>query len=71
MKSRRFTFMQKHSSGFIQRRLDYIFISNTFQELVTTTEILALVDILLLYSPLFQKENTVLEVKDFGNLIAP
>ena len=40
MKSRRFTFTQKHSSGFIQRRLAYIFISNTLQELVTTTEIL-------------------------------
>ena len=40
MKSRRFTFTQKHCSGFIQRRLDYIFISNTLQELVTTTEIL-------------------------------
>ena len=40
MKSRQFTFNQKHFSGFIKRRLDYIFISNTFQELVTTTEIL-------------------------------
>ena len=39
-KSRRFTFTQKYSSGFIQRRLDYIFILNTLQELVTTTEIL-------------------------------
>ena len=42
-KSRQFTFTQKHSSGFIQHRLDYIFISNTFQELVTTTEILTTV----------------------------
>ena len=40
MKCRQFTFTQKHSSGFIQRRLDYIFISNILQELVTTTEIL-------------------------------
>ena len=45
MKSRRFTFTQKHSSGFIQRRLDYIFISNTLQELVTTTEILTPISI--------------------------
>ena len=37
MKSRQFTFTQQHSSGFIQRRLDYIFTSNTVQELVTTT----------------------------------
>ena len=40
MTSRRFAFTQKYSSGFIQRGLDYIFISNTAQELVTTTEIL-------------------------------
>ena len=40
MKSKRFTFGQKHSSDFIQRRLDYMFISNTLQEFVTMTEIL-------------------------------
>ena len=40
MKSRQSTFTQQHSSGFVQRRLYYIFISNTLQELVTTTEIL-------------------------------
>ena len=40
MKSRQFTFTQKHSSGFIQHRLDYIFILNILQELVTMTEIL-------------------------------
>ena len=39
-KSKRFTFTQKHFSGFIQRRLDYMFISNTLQEFVTITEIL-------------------------------
>ena len=40
LKSKRFTFTQKHSSGFIQRRLDYILISYTLQEFVTMTEIL-------------------------------
>ena len=39
MKSKRFTFTQKHSSGFIQRRLDYISISNTIQEFVTKADI--------------------------------
>ena len=39
-KSKQFTFTQKHSSGFIRRRLDYIFILNTLQEFETTTEIL-------------------------------
>ena len=37
----RFTFTQKHFSGFIQ--LDYISISNTLQEFVTMTEILTLI----------------------------
>ena len=38
--SKRVTFTQKHYSGFIQRRLDYILISNTLQEFVTMTDIL-------------------------------
>ena len=39
-KSKRFTFTQKHSSDFIQRRLDYILISNTLEQFVIMTEIL-------------------------------
>ena len=39
-KPKRFTFTQKHSSGFIQRRLDYMFISKPLQEFVIMTEIL-------------------------------
>ena len=39
-KSKRFTFTLKHSSGFIQRRLDYILILNTLQEFVTMADIL-------------------------------
>ena len=35
-----FTFRQKHCTGFIQFRLDYIFISNSFQEFVNGTSIL-------------------------------
>ena len=31
---------KKRSSGFIQRRLDYILVSNTLQEFLTMTEIL-------------------------------
>ena len=38
---RRFTFRQNHSSGFIQRRLDYFFISNSLQEMTKYTDILA------------------------------
>ena len=38
--SKRFTSVQKSSSGFIQHRVDYMFISNTFQESVIMTEIL-------------------------------
>ena len=40
-KSRQCIFTQQHSSGFIERRFDYIFISNALQELVNMTEILA------------------------------
>ena len=72
MKSRQFPFTQKHSSGFIQRRLDYIFNSNTIQELVTTTEILT--PISTDYSPVpfsISKGSNFLRGKDIGNLIAP
>ena len=40
-KRRRFTFRQHHSTGFIQRRLDYFFISNSLQESTKTTDTLA------------------------------
>ena len=32
---KQFTFRQKHVSGFIQRRLDYFFISNSLQDIIT------------------------------------
>ena len=41
MKSKWFTFAQKHSSGFIQRRRNCMFISNTHKEFLTMAEILA------------------------------
>ena len=34
------TFRQHHSTGFIQRHLDYFFISNSLQESIKTTNIL-------------------------------
>ena len=40
-KIKRFTFRQQHISGFIQRRLDYFFLSNLLQESVNKTDILA------------------------------
>ena len=66
MKSRQLTFTQQHTLGFIQRRLDYIFISNTLQELVTTTEILT--PISTDHSPVIfslSKENDCLRGKGF------
>ena len=39
-KSKHFTFTKKHSSGFIQHRLDYTLISNTLQEFGTIADIL-------------------------------
>ena len=39
-KRKRFTFRQRHSTGFIQRRLDYFFISNFIQESTKTIDTL-------------------------------
>ena len=39
-KVKQFTFTQQHSSGFIQCRLNYFFISNGLQEFESTTDIL-------------------------------
>ena len=39
LKTKRFTFRQQHCSGVIQRRLDYIFISNALQESILNTEV--------------------------------
>ena len=38
--SKRFTFRKNHFSGFIQRRLDYVFISNNMQEYAQNIDIL-------------------------------
>ena len=38
--SKRYTFRKNHFSGYIQRRLDYIFVSNTLQESLQQTSIL-------------------------------
>ena len=68
-KTKQFTFTQKHSSGFTQQRLNYILISNTLQEFVNMTEILATIS--TDHSPLLfslSKEKIQLEVK---NLIVP
>ena len=40
-KFKRYVFRQNHSSGFIQRRLDYFFVSNVLQEPAKKTNILA------------------------------
>ena len=34
LRIKHFTFQQQHISGFIQRRIDYFFVSNLLQELV-------------------------------------
>ena len=39
-KKKSFTFRQKHFSGIIQRRLDYLFISNSLQETISSVDIL-------------------------------
>ena len=39
-KSQNFTFRQNHSTGFIERQLDYYFVSNCLQEFVNYTDVL-------------------------------
>ena len=61
---------QIHSSGFIQRRLDYILLSNTLQKFVTRTEILTPIPTNH-YPVLFSlsKETTSIRGKGFWKLI--
>ena len=69
---KQFTFTQQHSSGFIQCRFDYLFISNGLHNFASTTDILTpiLTDhSLVLFS--LSKKKIILEVKAFGNSIAP
>ena len=37
----RFTFRQNHVKGYIERRLDFFFVSNILQESITKTDIIA------------------------------
>ena len=39
-KAKQYTFWQKHVSGFLQRCLDYFFISNNIQEFILDTDII-------------------------------
>ena len=41
LKKKQFTFRQNHFSGYIQRRLDYFFVSNSLQEAIKNVDILA------------------------------
>ena len=47
---KRFTFCQNHISGYIQRRLDYFFVSNKLQESINNADIL--VSLLTDHSPI-------------------
>ena len=40
-KAKQYTFRQNHVSGFLQRRLDYFFISNNIQEFILDTDIIS------------------------------
>ena len=69
LESKQITFTVQLSSGFIQQRLDYIFISVTLQELVTTTEILT--PVLTNHSPVIyslSKENDYRRNKGFWKI---
>ena len=70
-KTKRFTFRQRHVSGLIQRRLDYIYISNSMQVSVKNTDVLA--SLLTDYSPItfssFKNEENNRGGEAYGNLI--
>ena len=75
-KAKRCTFTQQHTSRFIQRRLDYLLISNGFQQ-AYPQQIFWLsyfnisIDDSPVWFPLFQREKLILEVKPSGNSISP
>ena len=67
-KAKQYTIMQQHFSGFIQRYLDYIFISENFQEIAKHREILNAIS--TDHSPVscsFQNLNQCERGRVFGN----
>ena len=46
--AKQFTFRQKRASGFKQRRLDYFFISNSLQDVITHADFLRLYQLITL-----------------------
>ena len=71
-KVKQFTFTQQHSSGFIQRRLDYFFLSRMVFKNLHPLQIFWLLfqQIIPQCSSLFHRKKKILEVKSFGNSIA-
>ena len=66
--SNQFNFRQNHRAGFIQRGLDYIFVSNSLQESIQKTDILP--SFCSNHLPvLFICKSRSLFEKTFGNLI--
>ena len=70
-KIKRFTFRQEHTSGFIQGKLDYFFVSNLPQKLVNKTDALAAFSTdhspLLFSLDLRKDENKAKELWKFNN----
>ena len=72
-KVKQFTFTQQHSSGFIQRRLDYFFLSRMVFKNLHPLQIFWLLFQQIIHhcSSLFHRKKIILEVKAFRNSIAP
>ena len=66
-----YTFCRRHSSGYIQRRLDYFFISNVLQESVKSPNVLAAFfnDHSLIFSCLWKHNNSLCEKRTYINSI--
>ena len=71
-KAKQYTFRQQYFSGFIQRCLDYIFISQNFQEIANKNKFLTQsAQIIPLFYVHFKTLINVKEERVFGNLITP
>ena len=65
---KRFIFRQKHRSSFLQRRLEYLFVSNTLLESIKRTKILPALSPLQFYF-LYLVPNLHRREKGYGSLI--
>ena len=72
LKEKRYTFHQNQVFGFIQKRLDYFFVSNTLQDFVKKTNVFASfsTDHSHQFFSHLKKEMVLFVEEDYGSLIS-